>query len=88
MNLDIEFISGDTHVLDVMNLYESEKQKLKFRLSNVSGLLRLTCDVWTACTNSGYICLTAHFVDENWKLNSKILAFCSMPPPHSGIEIA
>ncbi|XP_042036820.1 zinc finger BED domain-containing protein RICESLEEPER 2-like [Salvia splendens] len=71
-----------------MNLYGSKKQKLKFRLSNVWGMLRLTCDVWTACTNLGYICLTAHFVDENWKLNSKILAFCSMPPPHSGIEIA
>ncbi|KAF7835659.1 putative PIF1 DNA helicase/replication protein A1-like protein [Senna tora] len=35
-----------------------------------------------------YICLTTHFVDENWKLNSKILFFCKMEPPHTGIELA
>lgn len=48
----------------------------------------LTCDVWTACTSAGYICLTAHYVDEKWKLNNKILAFSAMPPPHSGVEMA
>ncbi|XP_031105158.1 zinc finger BED domain-containing protein RICESLEEPER 2-like [Ipomoea triloba] len=36
----------------------------------------------------GYICLTGHFVDENWKLNSKILCFAKMPPPHTGVELA
>ncbi|KAF7812937.1 zinc finger BED domain-containing protein RICESLEEPER 2-like [Senna tora] len=30
----------------------------------------------------------AHFVDENWKLNNKILSFCKMEPPHTGIELA
>jgi hypothetical protein len=32
--------------------------------------------------------LTAHFVDENWKLNSKILNFHHFPPPHSRLELA
>uniref|UniRef100_A0A0D3DDY6 hAT-like transposase RNase-H fold domain-containing protein n=1 Tax=Brassica oleracea var. oleracea TaxID=109376 RepID=A0A0D3DDY6_BRAOL len=36
----------------------------------------------------GYICITAHFIDENWRLNNKILAFCNLKPPHSGEEIA
>ena len=57
-------------------------------MNSISGMLCLTSDVWTACTNSGYICLTAHYVEYKWKLNSKILAFCSLPPPHSGPELA
>ncbi|XP_042030043.1 zinc finger BED domain-containing protein RICESLEEPER 2-like [Salvia splendens] len=88
LNPNIRFISRNTHASDVMKLYEYEKEKLKIRLSSVPGMLCLTSDLWTACTNSGYICLTAHFVDEECKLNSKILAFCSMPPPHSAPELA
>nr|KYP36976.1 Putative AC9 transposase [Cajanus cajan] len=41
-----------------------------------------------SCLTS-YNCLTTHFVDNNWKLNSKkILAFCKMEPPHTGHELA
>lgn len=36
----------------------------------------------------GYICITAHYIDENWRLNNKILAFCSLKPPHNGEVIA
>ena len=34
------------------------------------------------------MCLTAHFVDEDWKLNNKVLSFCHMPPPHTGLELS
>uniref|UniRef100_A0A2N9GLN0 BED-type domain-containing protein n=1 Tax=Fagus sylvatica TaxID=28930 RepID=A0A2N9GLN0_FAGSY len=40
------------------------------------------------CPRQGYICLTAHYVDENWKLKSIILNFCHMPPPHTGIALS
>jgi len=52
------------------------------------GRICLTSDCWTSCTTEGYICLTAHFVDEKWMLNSKILSFCKMEPPHTGRELA
>ncbi|XP_054785890.1 zinc finger BED domain-containing protein RICESLEEPER 2-like [Prosopis cineraria] len=45
-------------------------------------------DELKAKRSRGYICLTAHFVDERWKLYSKILSFCKMKPPHSRIELA
>ena len=49
--------------------------------------ISLTFDVWTSCTSEGYISLTAHYVDANWKLNSKMLNFSHFPPPHSGREM-
>ena len=72
---------------DVINMYESEKKKLKQVLSRIPSRVCLTFDVWTSCTIEGYITLTAHFVDENWKLNSKILNFFHMPPPYTGLEL-
>lgn len=44
--------------------------------------------MWTTCTSEGYICLTAHYVDSNWNLKSKILNFCHMPPPYTGSEMS
>lgn len=34
------------------------------------------------------ICLTAHYIDSEWRRRAKILAFCAFPPPHSGPPIA
>lgn len=65
-----------------------EKEKLKHVFTTIKNKVCLTSDLWTACTSEGYICLTAHFVDSDWKLNNKILNFSHMPPPHSGVELA
>ncbi|KZV17238.1 hypothetical protein F511_20769, partial [Dorcoceras hygrometricum] len=81
-------ISRNTLVSDITKIYAQEKEKLKQVLASIQNRICLTSDVWTACTTEGYICLTGHFVDENWKLNSKILSFAHMPPPHSGVELA
>ncbi|XP_030959154.1 zinc finger BED domain-containing protein RICESLEEPER 2-like [Quercus lobata] len=34
------------------------------------------------------MCLTCHFVDSSWKLQKRIINFCHVPPPHSGIVIS
>ena len=34
------------------------------------------------------MCLTAHYLDANWKLHAKIVSFCAFPPPHTGASIA
>ena len=57
-------------------------------MAKIPNRVCLTSDVWNACTSEGYIILTAHYVDDGWKLNSKILNFAHMPPPHSGVELA
>ena len=88
LNPDVKVPSRRAANIFVTNMYEHEKHKLKEVLSKVPSRICLTSDLWTSCTTEGYISLTAHFVDENWKLNSKIINFCHFPPPHSGAELA
>jgi len=45
--------------------------------------LAITTDCWTSVANESYISLTAHFIDENWKLTE--LDLCCDPFPGSHI---
>ncbi|CAB4306765.1 unnamed protein product [Prunus armeniaca] len=84
---DIKLISRNTAKADVLSLYNREKGKLKELLGSISGRVCLTSDLWTSITTDGYLSLTAHFVDANWKLQKRILNFSFMPPPHSGVAL-
>lgn len=47
------------------------------------GRVSLTTDIWTYDhQNIGYICLPSHFIDEDWVLNNKILAYHWIKYPH------
>ncbi|TYG54723.1 hypothetical protein ES288_D09G213400v1 [Gossypium darwinii] len=38
-------------------------------------------------TNDEYICITAHWVDKDWKLQKKIIRFRPLFPPYNGLNI-
>jgi hypothetical protein len=78
-----------TNVIEayVSHLYTKEKLKLKQELAGIPNRISLTFDLWESNTTETYICLTAHFVDANWKLNSKVLNFRLVYPP-IGAEIS
>ena len=48
-----------------MKKYEIEEEILKQQLGQIMGRVCLTLDCWIACTNIGYISLTAHYVDKD-----------------------
>ena len=83
LNSNVKHISRNTSKADVLKLYKKEKDDVKNKLKSIPGRICLTLDLWTFVTSEGYICLTAHYVDENWELKNIILNFCHMPPPHT-----
>ncbi|XP_027768504.1 zinc finger BED domain-containing protein DAYSLEEPER-like [Solanum pennellii] len=85
---DVVMPCRNTEVADIRKMHIREKEKLKQELAKISNRVCLTSDCWTSSTSEGYICLTAQFVDESWRLNCKILNFCRMYPPHTGVEMA
>ncbi|XP_010430917.1 PREDICTED: zinc finger BED domain-containing protein RICESLEEPER 1-like [Camelina sativa] len=83
LNAYVKFISWNTAEANVYKLYENEIENLKRELAHLPGRISFTSDLWTAIPHEGYMCLTTHYVDRNWKLNSKIIVFYAFPPPHS-----
>ena len=69
---------------DCMNLYYEEKKKLKkaFQKQRVC----LTTDTRTSIQNLNYMCLTAHWIDNDWNLHKRILNFFVVPN-HKGVTI-
>ncbi len=64
-----------------------EKQKLQRFLRKSCQRISVTTDTWTSVTNANYMCLTAHFIDNEWKLQHRVLNFCVIDS-HRGDEIA
>lgn len=87
LNPDYILITRNAAKADVVRIYKREKEKIKIKMTNTPCRISLTSDLWTSINIEGYITLTAHYVDKNLKLNSKILNFCQMPPSHTGFEL-
>ncbi|GJX37006.1 zinc finger BED domain-containing protein RICESLEEPER 2-like protein [Tanacetum coccineum] len=84
LNSEFELPSRWTVARDALSIYQEEAKKLKNLLKNQT--VCLTTDTWTSVQNYNYMCLTAHWVDDSWKLRKKILIFCRISN-HKGVTI-
>ncbi|KAG4113026.1 hypothetical protein ERO13_D13G196433v2 [Gossypium hirsutum] len=82
-------ISRYTAARDVLMYYAKERDRVKEELAKAPGLICLTSDNWNSeHTNDEYICVTAHWVDKDWKLQKRIIRFRALFPPYDGLNIA
>ncbi|KAF7827091.1 zinc finger BED domain-containing protein RICESLEEPER 2-like [Senna tora] len=89
MNPKFKNLSRHTIKRDLMSSYKKEKEVVKSELSEVVGSISLTTDNWRSeHTMDEYICVTAHWIDANWKLHKKIIWFKDLMPHFDGISIA
>ena len=73
-------------VKDCSQLYSSEKI-LKNILTKTSQKVCLTTYMWTSLKNLNHMVLIAHFIDDEWKLQKKILNFCQILNHNKGNTI-
>lgn len=57
-----------TVIRDIYTLFCNEKSKLMKDLTAAGQKVSLTTDCWTSRTQMSYMCLTAHYIDSDWKL--------------------
>ncbi|KAG5553175.1 hypothetical protein RHGRI_011145 [Rhododendron griersonianum] len=88
LNREVKFISRNTAKSIVGKVYQREKETLKHALELIPSKICLTSDLWSSLTSDEYMVLTAHYVDENWVLQKKILSFYNVPPPRNGAILA
>lgn len=73
---------------DCNNIVEELKIKARILIQEAPGNLSYTSDMWTSNQNLGYLFVTCHFIDKDWKLQKLVLAFRVVPSPHTGIVIS
>ncbi|KAG5548760.1 hypothetical protein RHGRI_014198 [Rhododendron griersonianum] len=88
LNPTVKSISRNTAKADVLKLFERDKVTFKRTLESVASRICPTSDLWSSLTSDGYLALMAHYIDEDWVLQKKILNFRHVPPPHSGSILA
>uniref|UniRef100_A0A7N0VBJ8 BED-type domain-containing protein n=1 Tax=Kalanchoe fedtschenkoi TaxID=63787 RepID=A0A7N0VBJ8_KALFE len=69
--------SGDIELL-CTEIYLKEKQKVYEMMQRLQGRISIAVDMWTYPETAGYLCLTAHYIDNDWKLGKKILNFVTL----------
>ncbi|XWS48392.1 hypothetical protein CRYUN_Cryun13aG0072500 [Craigia yunnanensis] len=86
--LEWENTSHNTIKKDCMQVYETEKKKLKALLKTVNKI-SLTTDLLKLSNQKiEYMVLTAHFIYCNWRLQKRVISFVHIPFPCSGAGIA
>ncbi|RDX58445.1 Zinc finger BED domain-containing protein DAYSLEEPER, partial [Mucuna pruriens] len=84
-NLQPQFnmVTFNTVQGDCVATYLMEKQCLLKYFEGLPGRVCLTLDVWTSSQSVGYVFITGHFVDSDWKLQRRILNVVMEPYPNS-----
>jgi hypothetical protein len=63
--------SRRTVTRNCVKVYDVQKEKLNNFLKENCARASLTTDTWTSNTNQNYMCVTLHFIDNDWKLHKK-----------------
>ena len=60
----------------IMNIYEKKKSHTVKSFEDIDSRIALTSDMWTASNQKkGYMAITAHYIDGNWKLQNRIMRY-------------
>ncbi|KAF7124402.1 hypothetical protein RHSIM_Rhsim12G0109500 [Rhododendron simsii] len=77
-------ISRNTMKRDIFKIYDVEKVKTMRLIERNKSRVSLTTDMWTSISKKrGFMVITAHIIDDSWKLQSRILRFVYVPCPHT-----
>jgi hypothetical protein len=69
---------------EIMELYLHEKDVLYKYFKTLNCRMSATMDIWTSIQNKGYMCVTVHWVDDDWQIQKRIINFLHAPGRHSG----
>ncbi|CAN1148261.1 Putative AC transposase [Linum perenne] len=84
LNSSFDMVSRNTIKDDILRIHEDGKVKMMNELQKTNSRVSLTTDMWNSKNKKkGFMVITAHFVDNDWVLQSRILRFLYVPSPHT-----
>ncbi|CAL1414750.1 unnamed protein product [Linum trigynum] len=81
-------VSFNTVQGDCVATYLREKQNVMKFIEGLPGRITLTLDTWTSCDSLGYVFITGHFIDSDWKPQKRMLNVVMEPYPDSDAALS
>ena len=72
---------------EISELYQKVKQDTTKSEHNAY-TVGMTIDGWTSCDIDSFVTVTAHYIDEEWALQSHVLQTCKFTEAHTGKNLA
>ncbi|CAN0841101.1 Zinc finger BED domain-containing protein DAYSLEEPER [Linum grandiflorum] len=73
---------------DCVATYLREKQNVMKFIEGLPGRVSLTLDMWTSSESIGYVFITGHFIDTDWKPQKRLLNIEMEPYPDSDAALS
>jgi len=73
---------------EIMEYCLAEKDKLYAYFKTIKSRFSATMDMWTSNQNKGYMCVTLHWVDDDWKIQKRIINFFHVEGRHTGERLS
>ena len=80
-------ISRTTARNDCIAAFNEQKSAIKEMFKGAACRFSLTADMWTSNQTMGYMCVTCHFIDADWRMHKRIIKFFGVKTPHTGFEM-
>jgi hypothetical protein len=87
LNPSFKMVCRKTIKKDCPKEFKEETCNLQAMFRHSKSKISLTSNMWTSNRTMGYICITAHYIDDNWKPQKRIVKFAAMETPHTGIAM-
>jgi hypothetical protein len=81
-------VSRTTTTKDFVKVFDQRRIFLLDCLKNSISCVALTSDIWSGNIKEDYISMVAHFVNEDWDLQKKIIAMRLIDVSHTAVNIA
>ncbi|CAD6254767.1 unnamed protein product [Miscanthus lutarioriparius] len=73
---------------EIIDRYLEEKETLYAHLKTIKCRFSATMDMWTSCQNKEYMCVTIHWIDDNWRIQKRIIGFFNVKGRHTGAKLS
>lgn len=78
-----DMVSFNTVQGDCVATFLREKRGLEKAIEEIPGRMCLTIDLWTSSQTVGYVFITGHYIDSEWRSHKRILNVVREPYPDS-----
>ncbi|CAO2189187.1 unnamed protein product, partial [Urochloa humidicola] len=73
---------------EIMEFYLEQRDKLYEYFKTVNCRFSATMDMWTSNQNKAYMCLTVHWIDDDWHIQKRIVSFMHVQGRHTGVKLS